>query len=169
MSTRQVTTDDHTGAEIMEGIDQTRAQVSVSRNGQTQSWLDVNLTQESWDELVKILTDFFPHTPADEGQADQGQADQGETPEQRDARHQAKAVRDADLAAQLVAERRVTPAASSAPTGRRSDSAEIRAWWYALSAADLKRLGLPTPKNRSTTVGKLPANVYTIYDQAHTA
>jgi hypothetical protein len=155
MSTRQVTTDDHTGAEIVEGIDQTRANVSISRNGQTQSWQDVNLTDESWDELVKILTDFFPHTPAEQcDQPDQGQADQGQ----------------ADQLPLATPTPAAAPAASSPPaTGRRSDSAEIRAWWYALSAADLKRLGLPTPKNRSTTVGKLPAGVYAVYDQAHTA
>ena len=160
MSQRLVTTDDHSKAEIVDGTDTTRANVVISRNGQCVTWQGLNLTDESWSALVKTLTEFLPGAEPTTGQ------DETPNPEGPNQPELPADPTPAPVAASGTAA--ATPA-SSGPVGRRDDSKQIRAWWYALSAADLKRLGLPTPKNRSVQVGKLPAALYDVYDQAHAA
>jgi hypothetical protein len=165
MSQRLVTTDDHSRAEIVDGTDTTRANVVISRNGQCVTWQGLNLTDESWQALVGVLTDFLPGAQPTSGEDESPTNPEGPNqPETADQITPAPAPVPEPASGTAAA----TPA-SSGPVGRRSDSAQIRAWWYALSAADLKRLGLPTPKNRSVQVGKLPAALYDVYDQAHAA
>lgn len=181
MSQRLVTTDDHTGAEILSDIVQTGASVTLMRNGQTVTWDGINLTDDSWQELKDMLVAWLPGATATE---DGGQQANEAEPTQP-AAAPALAERAQDAAEARAAEQTPAPApaaapaaasngyARPAPTGgkltqaaQKARSKAMRQWWYQLDSQSLKALGLPTP-DRSKQVGKLPALVSERYSEAY--
>ena len=151
MSQRIVIIDDHSKAEIeIEQASKTRASITLSRTGQEDSlswvsWRDLNLTDESWDLLIKTIREFCPDAQPD---ASALEADA----EQASASHSMDAV--------------MLPETSQpAPAPVKRDSKAIRAWYYALDAKALSALALPTP-DRSRNIGKLPAAVYDAYERS---
>jgi len=146
---RLVTTDDHSGTEIMDQIETTQASVSVSRNGQGVVWPGLNLTDESWEGLIKLIRDYLPDVAAIVSRAGEG---------------------DGQAVSQPAAEPSVSvPSPRSAPTGEltgKDYSRAVRAWWYALNDEAIKALGLKVP-NRTVNFGKMPQAVYDAYESAH--
>lgn len=194
MSQRLLTTDDHSGAEIVSDTDATQASISITRNGVALSWDGLNLTDESWGALTDLLTQFLPGiTPSGQG-SENGSAPSGQEPnvhsedcglqgsglnksctchvgankraaqalidEAAANREQALATRQASKPRQP---RQGTQAATQAAQRERSKS--IRAWWYNLPQGELNKLGLPTPKDRTVQIGKMPVVVTDVYAQ----
>ena len=152
MSRRTLITDDHDNSEIeIASAEMTRSRIILDRTGQEHSlrWEDINLTDENFDLLIKMIREFCPNAQPTSPELD------SITPAAGD---QAAL---ADQAATPAAPKPVA-ASTAAPAGKR-DGKAIRAWWYALDAASLKALSLPTP-DRSKNIGKLPAAVYTAYE-----
>jgi hypothetical protein len=91
MSQRIVTTDDHTGDEIVSEIDHSQARVGLIRDGQGYSWRNIHLSDASWNELVKIIDEFLPGITATEIDAngDPRELDRGE-PSEADERSAAE-------------------------------------------------------------------------------
>lgn len=183
MSQKLITIDDHTGDVITDQPAATRGAVILARNDHSLTWPDVNMTDESWDGLIKLIRDYLPDA---EPEATEGGTDDADVPKKL-SEHTLS-----DYVAQRDAERATTTAPNApwhdAPQGgnktsdtqletrsatgemtqaqRKARSAAIRAWYYALDAASLKALGLKTP-DRSVTLGKLSPAVVAAYEQSH--
>ena len=186
MSQRLVTTDDHTGDEIVTRIDDQRASLTLARNDHSITWPDMHLNDESWDGLIKLIRDYLPTVQTvsspdlDEADgpdaADEASAAADELRAQATAQalddeaEQAQQAQAQALAVQRVQAQQATN--ESAPSGtmtqaqQKALSASRRAWWYALDAKTLKALNLKTP-DRSVTRGKLPPAVVAAYDASH--
>lgn len=153
MSQRIVIIDDHSNAEIeiAEGH-KTRASITLTRVGQEHSisWDDLNLTDESWDLLIKTIREFCPNA-----QPNADELDASADAEQASASHFMDAV--------LQPEASQPAPATPTPVAVKRDGKAVRAWWYALDSATIKALALPMP-DRSRNIGKLPVAVYDAYD-----
>lgn len=166
MSQRILITDDHDQSEIdLTDGHKTLTHITLARPGQGHliSWDNLNLSDASWDKLIKTIREFCPNaepvTATDEIGRDLAIAAELAAPAAGD---QAAPAAPAIPAATPVAPKPVA-ASTAAPAG---NAKLVRAWWYALDAASLKALGLPTP-DRSRNIGKLPALVNDAYDNAH--
>jgi hypothetical protein len=60
MSQKLITIDDHTGDTINERAEATRGAVILARNDHSLTWPNVNMTDESWDGLIKLIRDYLP-------------------------------------------------------------------------------------------------------------
>lgn len=180
--------DDHSNVVIpAEQAAETLACIVLNRNGQEHSliWRDLNLTDESWDKLIKTLREFCPNVApvGSEHQADECpecHVHEGErhedwcsaTDEPKTDELPLQPVRSPAWQAAVdatPANIKASAAKAAAPaavngSAKRQDSKQVRAWWYALKAAELKALNLPTPKDRNVFAGKMPVAVYAAYD-----
>jgi hypothetical protein len=185
VSQRLVTTDDHTGAEILSGITESGTSVSISRNGQTVTWEGVNLTDESWGQLTALLNEYLPGiTPSGQEPITPEPTPEPQAPT-AEAELAATKARAERLITEAATQREDTTAARQAQTAQRhggrangkpatqaearAHSKAARAWWYGLGQGDLNKLGLPTPRNRQSFIGKLPQAVTDVYSQLQTA
>ena len=152
MSQRIVIIDDHSNAEIeiAEGH-KTRASITLTRVGQEHSisWDDLNLTDDSWDLLIKTIREFCPNA--------QPNADE------LDASADAEQVTTSNERIQAMEHASQPAPATPTPVAVKRDGKAVRAWWYALDSATIKALALPMP-DRSRNIGKLPVAVYDAYD-----
>jgi hypothetical protein len=183
MSAKMIIIDDHTGDEISGPISPTQASITLARDEHSLTWQNVNMTDDTWDELIKLVRDYLPNiepTGLESGLADAGSpaastaddARQAQELADADERARTQAIKRADDDAQRAQEQAlaVRHADNVASAGspqtqaqRKARSKATRAWWYALDARTLKALALPTP-NRSVTLGKLPPAVVAAYD-----
>jgi hypothetical protein len=178
---RLVTTDDHSGTEIMDGIESSQASVSISRNGKGLVWPGLNLTDETWEGLTKLIRDYLPNVEpiTSETREEDSQADKRYLTAPKGSERTAEPSEPAipgklhaaganQLGRELVTSSRV-PSPRSAPTGEltgKDYSRAVRAWWYGLSDESIKALGLKVP-NRTVNFGKMPQAVYDAYESAH--
>jgi hypothetical protein len=166
MSQRSFTIDDHSGDIISQDIEATRTGVELARNGHVITWSDVNLSQDAWDQLIKLVTDFMPEvTPAD-NQADQDPDQLAPSVAERAELPLGAIVTPPEPVA--VPAPKAAPAAPLTQAEQRARSKAVRTWWYALTDDSCEALGLKVP-NRKTQIGKLPENVLEAYAQAHSS
>jgi hypothetical protein len=186
MSTKLITIDDHTGDEITTNPDASRASVTLSRNDHSLTWLNLNMTDDSWDGLIKLVRDFLPtvepagvesglddsdqptaadeaSAAADEARAQQTAALADRAQQAREARELADAEPAPATATDSLGRTRLVDPDHMTQAQRKERSRAIRAWYYSLDAKTLKALNLKTP-NRSVTLGKLSPAVVAAYD-----
>jgi hypothetical protein len=178
MSRKTIVIDDHAGTPIDEAqAEATRTTITLSRNGQTGqdvTWSGLNLTEESFGELLKLVMEFCPdaepYNAADA--ATQRVAQMRADADAADATpYTGQDHADMSEAAPEPTQTLKTPAAkataASVPLSQaeqRRRSAAVRAWWQGLTPDVLKALDLPTPKSGP---GKMPVAVTEAYAAAH--
>jgi hypothetical protein len=182
MSQRLVTTDDHTGTEISNGIDKTEAKIVMTRNGEMLRWDALNLSDESWDALKVALTTFLPdaeleiipNVTADDDDDQPSLEDEASAAKDEARATQTALLADAQSAPAPASTPKPAPAPASAASStdgmtqaqRKALSAAKRAWWYGLTDETCKALSLPVP-NREINRGKLPPAVDAAYLAHH--
>ena len=150
MSQRQIIVDDHTMSVIGdEDAITTGTSITIQRGPEgITAWDGLNLSDDSFAKLVKLVSEFVGTEPQANEQAESSEQ---AAYEQQQAERQAVAV--------LVAAEKL----ATTPEPAKRDGKAVRAWWYALDSATIKALALPVP-DRSRNIGKLPVAVYDAYD-----
>jgi cell wall-associated NlpC family hydrolase len=179
MSKKTIVIDDHAGTPIDETqAEATRTTITLSRNGQTGqdvTWSGLNLTEESFGELLKLVMEFCPdaepYNAADAAtqrvaqmRADADAAATAQTPTPA-----AEAAAAPPAAASVPAAKVPAAKSASAPLSQgeaRKRSAAVRSWWQSLTPAALKALGLPEAKSGP---GRMPPAVTDAYNAAHSS